>query len=565
MERLMNIIIIDDVEEDIALLQNMLIGGGNIVLSCSSLAEADELILQKEIALLIVNCDSPHFSSMDDLHVLLTNYSHQISYALLVTKSNQANTKLARGFNAGAIDVLYKPYDAFYVKTKIAHYKALYFKDKRIAQLLGNILPRTVLDDLNHQGKYSPKRIEEGVVIFTDFVDFSLKAKAMKPLKLVKRLEYYFTRFDEILDRYKLEKIKTIGDAYMVLGGVTEDNEEPLLRACLAAIEMRNFMRNEQLLAKALNRDYWQMRIGIHTGPLVAGIIGFKRYSFDVWGDTVNIAARAQQVCTVDEITVTKQVFQQVEKYFDGTKLGVVPIKKRGGEMDLYQLNQLKIVFSLYGKGKFPNVLLRNKCKLQSVDFDHMRQDVIQRLKANLPDQIVYHDLFHTLNVEKAVLRLAHLEGLSEEETMLVRTAALYHDIGFIYTNEHNELHAVRLMEKILPTFGYHATQIQLIRGLILATSGNIEPQTLLEQIICDADHDYLGRADYYTVAAKLRIELANYGTVLSDYDWVSMQINYLENTHRFYTVPAISIRERGKQNRIEELKKQLAALTIKG
>lgn len=565
MERLMNILIIDDVEEDVQLLRSLLIGGGNIVLSCSSLAEADELILQKEIALLIVNCDSPHFSSMDDLQVLLTNYSLQISYALIVTSSYQANTKLARGFNAGAIDVLYKPYDAFYVKTKIAHYKALYFKDKRIAQLLGNILPRTVLDDLNQQGKYSPKRIEEGVVIFTDFVDFSLKAKAMKPLKLVKRLEYYFTRFDEILDRYKLEKIKTIGDAYMVLGGVTEDNEEPLLRACLAAIEMRNFMRNEQLLAKALNRDYWQMRIGIHTGPLVAGIIGFKRYSFDVWGDTVNIAARAQQVCEVDEITVTKQVFQQVEKYFDGTKLGVVPIKKRGGEMDLYQLNQLKIVFSLYGKGKFPNVLLRNKCKLQSVDFDHMRQDVIQRLKANLPDQIVYHDLFHTLNVEKAVLRLAHLEGLSEEETMLVRTAALYHDIGFIYTNEHNELHAVRLMEKILPTFGYHATQIQLIRGLILATSGNIEPQTLLEQIICDADHDYLGRADYYTVAAKLRIELANYGTVLSDYDWVSMQINYLENTHRFYTVPAISIRERGKQNRIEELKKQLAALTIKG
>lgn len=565
MERLMNILIIDDIEEDKVLLRNMLIGGGNIVLTCSSLKEVDALILQKEIALLIVNCDSPLFSSMVDLQALLTNYSNQISYALLVTSIDQKNTKLARGFNAGAIDVLYKPYDTFYVKAKVAHYKALYFKDKRIAQLLGNILPRTVLEDLNQHGKYSPKRIEEGVVIFTDFVDFSLKAKAMKPLKLVKRLEYYFTKFDDILDRYKLEKIKTIGDAYMVLGGVTEDNEEPLLRACLAALEMRNFMRNEQLLAKTLNRDFWQIRIGIHTGSLVAGIIGTKRYSFDVWGDTVNIAARAQQVCEVDEITVTKQVFHQVENYFVGTPLGVVPIKKRGGEMDLYQLNQLKNEYSLYGKGEFPNVLLRNKCKLQSVDFDHMRQDIIQRLKADLLDQLVYHDLFHTLNVEKAVLRLAHLEGLSEEDIMLIRTAALYHDIGFVYTYENNELHAVRQMEKTLPIFGYQPSQIQLIRGLILATSGHIEPQTLMEQIICDADHDYLGRADYYTVAAKLRIELANYGTVLSEYDWVSMQINYLENTHRYYTVPAISIRERGKQNRIEELKKQLLALTLKG
>jgi predicted metal-dependent HD superfamily phosphohydrolase len=157
------------------------------------------------------------------------------------------------------------------------------------------------------------------------------------------------------------------------------------------------------------------------------------------------------------------------------------------------------------------------------------------------------------------------LEGVSEEDIMLIRTAALYHDIGFVYTYENNELHAVRQLEKTLPIFGYQPSQIQLIRGLILATSGHIEPQTLMEQIICDADHDYLGRADYYTVAAKLRIELANYGTVLSEYDWVSMQINYLENTHRYYTVPAISIRERGKQNRIEELKKQLLALTIKG
>lgn len=565
MERLMNILIIDDVKEDIALLQNMLIGGGNIVLTCSSLQEADALILQKEIAVLIVNCDGLHFSSMDDLQALLTHYSHQISYALLVTNSGQANTKLIRGFNAGAIDVLFKPYDAFYVKAKLAHYKALYFKDKRIAQLLGNILPRSVLDDLNQQGKYSPKRIEEGVVIFTDFVDFSLKAKAMKPLKLVKRLEYYFTKFDAILDRYKLEKIKTIGDAYMVLGGVTEDNEEPLLRACLAALEMRNLMHNEQLSAKTLKKDFWQIRIGIHTGPLVAGIIGAKRYSFDVWGDTVNIAARAQQACTVDEITVTKQVFQQVEKYFEGTALGVVPIKKRGGEMELFQLNQLKNEFSMYGNGKFPNVLLRNKCKLPSVDFDHMRQDVIQRLKENLPNQIVYHDLSHTLNVEKAAIRLAQLEGVSEDDLAVLRTAVLYHDIGFIYSHENNVSHAVNLLTKILPTFGYHTDQIQLIRGLILASSGHKKPQMLLEQIICDAENDYLGRADYYAVADKLRIELANYGTVLSEYDWVSKQINYLENTHRYYTVPAISIRERGKQNRIKELKKQLVALTING
>jgi adenylate cyclase len=218
MERLMNILIIDDVEEDVQLLRSLLIGGGNIVLSCPSIHQAAPIIQQKEIALILVNCDSDQFSSMDDFNSFITKYSANICYALLMTDITQKASKIMRGFHSGAIDFIYKPFQDFYVKTKIAHYKSLYFKDKRIAQLLGNILPRTVLDDLNQHGKYSPKRIDEGVVIFTDFVDFSLKAKAMKPLKLVKRLEYYFTRFDEILDRYKLEKIKTIGDAYMVLG-----------------------------------------------------------------------------------------------------------------------------------------------------------------------------------------------------------------------------------------------------------------------------------------------------------------------------------------------------------
>lgn len=558
MERLINILIIDDVEDDVQGLRKLLIGGGNIVLSCVSIEQARPIIQQKEIALILVNCDSQFFSSMEDFNELLATFSTKIGYALLMTSIQQESTKLIRGFHSGAIDFIYKPFQDFYVKTKIAHYKSLYFKDKRIGQLLGNILPKTVLADLNVHGKYSPKRIDEGVVIFTDFVDFSLKAKTMKPLKLVKRLEYYFTKFDEILDRYKLEKIKTIGDAYMVLGGVTEDNEEPLLRACLAAIEMRNFMRNERNLAKSLKRDFWEIRIGIHSGPLVAGIIGSKRYSFDVWGDTVNIAARAQQVSQTDEISVTKKVIQQIGHYFDWISLGIVPIKKRGGELELFQLSKLKNEFSLYGKGEYPNGYLRKICKLQVVDFDHMRQDVIQRLKVNLPDKIVYHDLFHTLNVEKAVIRLAQLEGISEEDLLLVRTAALYHDLGFIYTYENNELHAVRLMEKMLPTFGYEPQQIQLVASLILATCGHNEPQTLLEQIICDADHDYLGRADYYTVATKLRVELENYGIVLTDIQWIQKQIDYLENTHRYFTLPAISIRDKGKQNRINELKKQL-------
>lgn len=561
MERLINILIIDDNETDLLALREILGGGGNILLTCDSIEEAHTILSRKEVGIILVNIDSLHFTSMEEFQELLQTHQNHAHYSIVITENARTGSKILRGLSSGAVDFISKPFNPHLIQAKIEVYKSLYYKDQRIAQLLGNILPRTVLEDLNNHGKFSPRRVDRGVVLFTDFVDFSMKSKSIKPLKLVKRLEYYFTRFDEITERYKLEKIKTIGDAYMALAGVTESNEEPVLRACLAALEMRDFIRNEKEVAKALKRDFWEIRIGLHAGPLVAGIIGTSRYSFDVWGDTVNVAARAQQLAEIDSITVTEEVINDCDHLFDYTLIGEVPIKKRGGTMNLYELEGLHREHSLYNDGKLANVELRKRCHIASVDFEHMRNDVINRLKSILPEELIYHDLAHTLNVEKSALRLARLEGLTEEETMLLRTAVLYHDSGFIFTYHRNELHGVRMMEKSLPKYGYDEGQIATIRAMILATSNGNEPVTLLEQIMCDADHDYLGRADYYMVAEKLRQEIAIFGDEMDEEEWLNFQLTYLENYHKFYTSTAINIRERAKQNRISELKQKLREL----
>lgn len=348
----------------------------------------------------------------------------------------------------------------------------------------------------------------------------------------------------------------------MALAGVTEDNQEPVLRACLAALEMRDFLRNEKSVAKALKRDYWEIRIGVHAGPLVAGIIGSSRYSFDVWGDTVNIAARAQQMCDIDEITISSTVAEEIFPYFHLSALGDIDIKKRGGKMEMFELKSLRKEFSLYSDGKLASVELRKQCNISTVDFEHMRNDLQNRLKSTLPDELMYHDLAHTLNVEKAAIRLGVLEGLDDDEMMLLRTAALYHDSGFIFTYGNNELHAARFMEQHLPRFGYTADQIAEIRSMILSTGSDVEPETLLEKILCDADHDYLGRPDYFLVARKLRIELELFGEAFADEEWIRFQLNFLISKHRYHTITAKSTRERGKQNRILELKKQLDELS---
>jgi class 3 adenylate cyclase len=560
-ERLINILIIDEKESDRSALREILGGGGNILLFCDSVVEAHQILNRREAGIVLVNVDSPNFSSMDDFKKLLQVHASKTHYSIIITENTRTGSRLLKGFNSGAVDFITKPFNPLLIQAKLDVYKSLYYKDQRIAQLLGNIFPENVLDDLNQYGKFSPKRVDKGVVLFTDFVDFSMKSKSIKPIKLVKRLEYYFTAFDEIVERYKLEKIKTIGDAYMAIAGVNEDNAEPILRACMAALEMRDFIRNEKELARALKKDYWEIRIGVHAGPLVAGIIGSKRYSFDVWGDTVNIAARAQQFSGIDQITVTQVIHDESAAYFEMKDLGNVPIKKRGGSMEIFELESLKSEYSLYNNGKVPSVELRVLCQIATVDFEHMRSDILNKLKSMLPDEVIYHDLGHTLNVEKAAIRLGKLEGLNDEEMLLLRTAALFHDTGFIFTYDHNELYAVRLMEQMLPKYGFNEEQIRVIREMIQATTLGIEPVGLLQEILCDADHDYLGRADYYVVASKLKQEMAAFGKDLSEEEWMQMQIRFLGELHKFYTVTALNIRQKGKTNRLAELKSALEVL----
>src|SRR5690606_2075983 len=149
----------------------------------------------------------------------------------LLTKENSNSVNLVKGMHQGAVDFITYPFQANLIKSKIDVFKTLYLKDQRIGQLLNNIFPENVLAELSTNGKFSPKRIEKGIVLFTDFVDFSLKSKSMKPLRLIHQLEKYFIKFDEIIAKYKLEKIKTIGDVYMALAGVTENHPEPAIRS----------------------------------------------------------------------------------------------------------------------------------------------------------------------------------------------------------------------------------------------------------------------------------------------------------------------------------------------
>lgn len=561
MEHFINILIVDSNQTNQRGIKEILNTSGNNVLLANSCFEAFQILHEREIGILIVNIEERELNGLHFLNEIKNKEEFKKIYKIVITNHSSTSSQIVRGLNEGAIDFITLPFSPNLVKAKIDIYKTLFYKDARIRQLLANIFPEKILEDLHDTGKFSPKKIENGVVLFTDFVNFSNKAKAVNPMKLLRKLQNYFNKFDEITSRYKIEKIKTIGDSYMAIAGVTESISQPEIRACLAALEMRNYIENERNLAQALKKDFWQIRIGIHSGPLVAGVIGTSKYSFDVWGDTVNIASRAEQSANPDTILITNSIAKKIEKYFDLSTFGAVEIKKRGGQIDMFVLDRLKLDYCLYHEGKIANTELLKKCELPGNDFDHMKKDILNRLKSMLPEELIYHDLNHTLNVEKSAIRFAKLEGLSEHDIMLLQTAIYYHDAGFLVQYKDNEDFAIKMAQNLLPYFGYEEQEIKLISDMIEATKPTSRPLTLMQKIIRDADYDYLGRADYYHIAQRLREELENHNEIMTDLEWVDFQLDFLINQHEYHTETAKNLRQNGKKSRILELKKEREAL----
>jgi adenylate cyclase len=197
------------------------------------------------------------------------------------------------------------------------------------------------------------------------------------------------------------------------------------------------------------------------------------------------------------------------------------------------------------------------------MDFSAAKDYIIERLVNELPRNLYYHGTHHTFDVIKSIYNLAKSEHLKTEDFYLLLTAGYFHDAGYIYKYENNESLAVKMVREVLPEFEYTTQQIDIIEGIIMATSYDVEPQTLLEKIMCDADHDYLGRKDYHKIAVQLRKELSIYEKEYEDKEWIIKQINYLENKHKFYTTTALLTREPVKKARLDYLKKSLESLSV--
>ncbi len=234
---------------------------------------------------------------------------------------------------------------------------------KKSEALLLNILPAETAEELKTKGKATAKQYNLTTVLFTDFKGFTKIAEAIKPSELVKELDACFVKFDEIVERYRIEKIKTIGDAYMCAGGIPKPDQNNPILVTLAALEICAFVDSIAAEKRQQNIDYWQLRLGIHTGPIIAGVVGKNKFAYDIWGDTVNTAARMESSGEPGKVNVSGFTYELIKPYFECSHRGKVEAKDKG-KVDMYFVERIKEKYAADAAGTEPNELLKDMLEL---------------------------------------------------------------------------------------------------------------------------------------------------------------------------------------------------------
>jgi class 3 adenylate cyclase/DNA-binding response OmpR family regulator len=225
---------------------------------------------------------------------------------------------------------------------------------QKTQDLLYRVFPRQIADELANAGQSQPRHFDAVTVLFTDFVGFTRVAESMEPKQLINGLEEYFRRFDSLTARCHMEKLKTIGDAYVAAGGVPTANATHPLDAALLALAIRECVAEAAREWEGTSMPSFAIRIGLHTGPLVAGVIGEQRFTYDLWGDTVNTASRMESGGEAGRINISSSTHQLVEPFFECTPRGSIAVKNRTA-VEMYFLERLRPEFSADPAGLTPN------------------------------------------------------------------------------------------------------------------------------------------------------------------------------------------------------------------
>lgn len=410
-----------------------------------------------------------------------------------------------------------------------------------------------VLDGKILVEKDTTLRFNMATVMFAGIHGFANIEEGMDSVQVMDDLDEILFQFDKILDKYKIQKIKTIGDTIMAAGGVPVKNMTNPVDVVMAAVEMQAYLKTHRTKNSG-NKKIWELKIGIHTGPVSASISGKKKISYEIKGDTVNMATRMQSYTRDGDIIISVMTYELIKEFFECEYFGKMPVKYKA-DLELFEIKALRPEFAVNGEGVVPNEKFDIKFKL--IQIMDIQEIILDKLEKELPDYLYYHNVKHTVDVVTEVELIGWAEGVSDEEILLLKTAGLFHDAGHTVSYDGHEHQGTLMVRKMMPDYGYTQDQIDRICDIIMATKLPPQPKDLLQRIICDADLDYLGRSDMIPVSNTLYKELKEQNKIGTIDDWNRLQIKFISG-HQYFTQTARNLREVNKQLQIERIKSLL-------
>jgi class 3 adenylate cyclase len=344
------VLVVDDNEVNRDLLSRRLIRQGHTVVVAANGRQALEEVRSQSFDLILLDIMMPEMNGYELLEVLKSDATLRHIPVVMISALDDIES-VVRCIELGAEDYLFKPFNPIILKARIsaclekkrlrdqeqAYLKQLQEEQEKSEKLLLNILPQPIAEQLKQGQRVIADNFTEVTVLFADIVDFTALAAKLSPSELVELLNTIFSMFDELVERYHLEKIKTIGDAYMVVGGLPVPRENHVESIAEMALDMQDAIA--QLDLPIIHPQYrpLKMRIGIHTGPVGAGVIGTKKFTYDLWGDTVNTASRMESLGIPGKIQVTTTTYSHLSEKYILEERGAIEVKGKG-EMVTYFL-----------------------------------------------------------------------------------------------------------------------------------------------------------------------------------------------------------------------------------
>jgi adenylate cyclase len=326
------LLIVDDSAENLQVLNALLKDDYRLKLakSGSKCLEIAQQLPQPDLILLDVIM--PEMDGFQVCEALKRDNQTNAIPVIFLTALNEVADE-TKGFQVGGSDFITKPFNPDIVKARIRTHLDLQFERKKSHELLRVLLPDAVVHDLMQHGTHKPQIKENVSILFCDFVGFTPISASLSPEELINELSDIFSAFDGICEEHNTTRIKTIGDAYLAVSGIHQASEEHatnLVRTALSFIEHLE-KRNER------SSQAWHCRIGVHSGKVIAGIIGKTRFIYDVVGDDVNIAARTESAGSPMKVTITPATRELVANHFEMQSAGVFNLKGKG-EMELFHV-----------------------------------------------------------------------------------------------------------------------------------------------------------------------------------------------------------------------------------